>query len=334
MRTLSHTFIVLGCILIFLGGIHKAGVTPATLNHTEGLARPDVNQGRHAIQGLVHPNVTQDVHATRRLLRPGVTYSITIKLFHSGSTWFQSLLDSSKHVTYLREYTKDIRCESSVLRIIRCRGSAESKVTKFFRRNFSTSSVGFTMNPLTFCGEPSCIRSFINHVATSKPTLRIILLERTNIVKMALAGDGYGHIPSQLAFLKQLKFIPDRRPGHATGRLTPSALLNDCTWIIKQYATMFEGLSTLPDSVPFLHVKYEEMQMNASDVFGGVARFLDVPFDFSIANSSVTKLRGHGEDLRARIANFDEVYEYMKKRKPCLLPMLASDRVQVFQRCA
>lgn len=329
MRALLRTFLVSGCIIvIFLCGIHEAGVTTTTPQYTQGLARPDVIQGLRATQGLVYPNVTQDVHATRRLLHPGVTYSITFKYFHSGSTWFQSVLDSNKHVTYLKEYTKAIRCKSK-----RCEATAESKATQFFQRSFETSSIGFTMNPLTFCTEPSCIRSFLNHVTISNPTMRIIFLERTNIVKMALAGDGYGHLPSKLAFLKKLN-VPDRRPGHATGRLSPSSLLNDCMTIIKKYATMVEGLSTLPDSVPLLHVRYEEMQMNAGDVFGGVARFLDVPFDFSITNSSVTKLKGHGEDLRARIANFDEVFEYMKERKPCLLPMLASDRVEVFQRCA
>jgi len=146
--------------------------------------------------------------------------------------------------------------------------------------------------------------------------MRIIFLERTNIVKMALAGDGYG----------------GRRPGHARGRIIPSVLLKDCEVLIKEYATIVEGFSVFPRSFPLLHVRYEEMQMNLSGVLGDVGRFLDVPFD-DIVESSVEKLAGHGEDLRARITNFKEVFEYMSKSKPCLSPMLASDKAEVFPRC-
>merc|ERR1712039_167144 len=104
-----------------------------------------------------------------------------------------------------------------------------------------------------------------------EPTLRIIFLERTNVVKMALATNAneQNH---------------QRWPGASNGQpLNGSWLAEKVTGIVRGYATIRLAVSDLPiplhgptQSGSVLHVRYEELQLDTGTVANQVSSFLGV----------------------------------------------------------
>lgn len=259
----------------------------------------------------------------------------------SGSTWITALLNSeSRHVYMCRECVPHWAGKSG--------GRSEEQVADYMVQALSHPAgsivaprhlhtrdlqpetrkciehadvgcepaiVGLTMDPHVEAYSEEFMHNVFVQTWHRVPDVRVVIFRRTNIVKKALAKKG---------------FLAGQR-----GTALETAVLDDVFAKVGKALSHDQHLLNVIRRGVFpnmLNMSYEEVQIDEVQAVNKVLRFSGYPFPLlkSLSNPSTKK---SPEDLRLKIANFDEVDAALTSWHACLSEMFREKGPRVFDPC-
>jgi hypothetical protein len=286
-----------------------------------------------------------------------------LKLPRSGSSWFVSLLSQQPGVwvvpQVLRPSDDDDNkngtetAKESDAHDIEMLMSALSEPYKArddpLAANAEQRVIGFSLNPLKFANESRFDNGKALRNAVSKRDAYVVLFERTNLVKQAIATMRGSCLKAQCHFnnvlvnqskwpkshvlLNGLNSDKDFQSCKIADSNTVPVRDLQCTLVWHSMAR--ETLRTLHRSIASderrIYVAYEALQQNTSGVIERLFQAdqlgpLDKPITLEQYFSKTT-----GENLKESISNYGEIFKLFEEaRSACLLEMLQVNHARVF----
>ena len=286
---------------------------------------------------------------------PAGSSFVVLKRGHSGSTWFSTLLLDFEKTFFLDEavsasgfakmaspFHNHSAFEEYLLRALRepmgkfvrkkkrVEWDRQLNGTKACFKNPACDTTlwtfGLSLAPLGLgCRSHPApwFPTVLDSLVLSRPSLKFVILLRTNVVKMSL---------SHMGDKKTLGTLPeeDRRLVEENPTLDPDDFFVKCLVSIIRNANL-RALAP-GHGAAVREVYYEALQLDTPGEMDKVRDFLGIPKRDDVKFVS-TSVKLGTDDLRSRIANFDEVSASFAERSPCLHDMLHATVPLVHEPC-